>query len=207
VRAWFECCDAPKRVEYVLSIDAGRQNDFLRASHAELMKTKGTFGRVVRVENFGRPCAVDGWNAAAATSTGRFLITVSDDYRPCEHWDTELLKAIPDINGEYVMDVDNQDNSYPLLPFSFLTRAYYKRLGYLFYPEFFGMMADNDFTDVARRDRVVVDARHLKFTHLHPHRGTAPDDEVYRWQQRPEAWEAGNRVYHRRKAEREGKLC
>lgn len=54
--------------------------------------------------------------------------------------------------GEYVLDVDNQDGSYPLLPFSILTTTYYKKLGYLFNPEYFGNMADVEFTEVARRD-------------------------------------------------------
>ena len=198
MNAWAEACDNPAAVEYVFCVD---DEDSSKTNFMPL--DMGRFGSFVFCYNHGRRCAVDGWNTAAEHSSGQFLITVSDDYRPCSHWDTELLKVIPHLEGEYVLDVDNQDNSHPLLPFSFLTRRYYQKLGYLFYPEFFGMMADNDFTDVARADGVVVDARHLKFTHLHPHRGTALDDEVYRWQQRPEAWEAGNRVYNRRKAERE----
>jgi hypothetical protein len=212
-QAWFDRCDQPLNVEYIVSVDKGRLDALLGAQFLDVLPPSSDrppfWGRFATTVNEGRKSAVDGWNAAAAASAGRFLITVSDDYRPCEHWDTEILKALPedhdeapDLDGEYVLDVDNQDNSFPLLPFSFLTRAYYARLGHLFYPEFIGMMADNDFTDVARRDGVVVDARHLKFTHLHPHRGSAPDDDVYRWQQRPEAWEVGNRVYNRRVRER-----
>jgi hypothetical protein len=208
LEAWLKNCDDPRRVQYVLSIDAGETMGPTGTDHID--RLINCFGGFVAAWNTGKHSAVDGWNAAALASSGRFLITVADDYRPCEHWDTELLKALPvnsidepDLDGEYVLDVDNQDNSFPLLPFSFLTRPYYRRLGNLFYPGFLGVMADNDFTDVARGDGVVISARHLKFTHLHPDRGLAPNDDVYRWQQRPEAWEVGNRVYNRRRAERE----
>jgi hypothetical protein len=188
---WFDTADRPEAVEHILCIDDGK-----------LVDPGWPFEQSTLVLNYGRKCAVDAWNRSAEFARGKLLITLSDDWFAPRHWDRELLRAVPNLDGEYVLDVDNQDNSYPLLPFSILTHAYYKRLGYLFYPEYIGMMADWEFTDVARRDGVVISARHLKFTHADPTKGTAQWDAIYERQRRPEAQLTGKLVYERRKAER-----
>ena len=158
---------------------------------------------------------MDAWNFAAAEAKGEVMITVADDYFPPEHWDTELAKVVsgpididapisqtyPLVKREFVLDVDNQDNSHPLLPFTFISRAYYQRLGYLFWPEYMGIGADVDFTEVARRDGVVVDARHLKFEHRHWGRGLREFDQVDAHQQSAEADDVHHAVLARRRAE------
>ena len=45
-----------------------------------------------------------------------------------------------------------------------MSRAYYSQRGYAMYPEYESMYADNDFTEHARHDGVVIDARHLVFS-------------------------------------------
>ena len=192
---WYKTCDHPEAVQYVLFVDGPTQDVAARVQFG------GGF-IMVWPEGTSEHCVVgsaNGWNRAAAASTGKFLITISDDYRPCEHWDTEILKVVGGaLRGQYVLDVDNQDGA-PHIPFSFLTRAYYNRYGYIFYPEYKGLMADLDFTNIARRDGVVVPAKHLKFRHLHYLCGTAPNDEVYQKQQETLAY--GQAVYARRSRE------
>lgn len=202
--AWAERCDDRSRVEYILCVDDRHWR--------HIRPVPSRWGSFSYASNKGRECAVDAWNTAAARSTGDILITVADDYFPPEHWDTAIVSALaawgkflrlpwPAGELQYVLDIDNQDNSSPLLPFSFISRAYYEKLGYLFWPEYFGLGADNDFTAVARRDGVVIDARNLKFTHKHPDLSTRIADEVDAWQHRPEAIEAWHRVFERREAE------
>jgi len=201
---WMKKADRPFDIEYILAVDADRVLELDHPRHLPVKDIDRTQARLV--VNHGRKSAAIGWNAASEASTGRFLISVADDWFPPEHWDTELLEAIPSLDGEYVLDVDNSEGSYPLLPFSLMTRAYYDRLrrdyGYagFFYPEYFGFFADCEFTDLARQDRVVVNARHLKFEHRAPAAGTAEwvKDGVYGWQARPEAMDTGKRVYMRR---------
>jgi hypothetical protein len=193
---WLERADSPQYVEYTLCTDEPLDRVFDIASPADAQKKRyGSFRYAV---NHDRKCAVDGWNAAAAVATGKLLITVSDDWFPPEHWDTELLKCIPDLDGEYVLDVDNQDGSTELMPFSLLTRKYYDRFGFVFYPEYLGMMADWDYTKVARQLGVVINAKHLKFEHKNPEAGTAEWDEVYQHQRRKEAQRIGEAVFARR---------
>lgn len=197
---WIKKAGVPRMIEYILATDDPIDfEDFTRF----FVRIGGECGdqplsRYVWTVNAGRRCAVDAWNESAKPATGKLIITVSDDWFPPEHWDTRLLECIPNLDGEYVLDVDNQDNSFPLLPFSLLTRAYYERLGNLFYPEYIGNMADNDFSAVARRDGVVLDARHLKFEHRDPSRG-ATWDEIYERQQKGR--EVGLKVFERREKE------
>ena len=192
-RAWTGQAAYKNAIEYVLSSDSENVSEF-----------RPECGSFKHVLNTGRKCAVDGWNAAAKASTGKFLITVADDWTPPKHWDLELLKVIPDLDKEYVVWVETgggEDDQ--IMTFSLLTRAYYERYGYIFYPEYIGMFADNDFTDVAVRDGVILDCRKTlpMFEHKHPFYGTANSDNVYRWQHRPEAMNLGERIYLRRKAE------
>jgi hypothetical protein len=203
MRAWRDRCDDPSRVEYLLCVDQGR------TSELRDIRNTAAWGYFDVIVNPNRRCAVDAWNWVASKSKGDVLITVADDYFCPEHWDTDILHAVQKLYGyrntaswgEFVLDVDNQDNSYPLLPFSFISRAYYERLGYLFWPEYFGIGADSDFTAVARRDGVVIDARHLKFEHRHWTRGTRVYDDVDAHQQCREAEILHHTVLARRKAE------
>lgn len=191
---WVKSADKPQAIDYVLVTD-----DMIQFVDAGTWLHSLGIGGFVWAPNHGRRCAVDAWNESAKHARGKLIITVSDDWFPPDHWDTRLLECIPNLDGDYVLDVDNQDGSYPLLPFSILTTAYYKKLGYLFNPEYFGNMADVEFTEVARRDGVVIDARHLKFEHRDPSRG-APWDEIYE-RQRVVGRDKGLEIYERRKKE------
>lgn len=185
---WINTCDQRSAMEYILCVDAPT------SSPIELPRSLVGICRMEIVGNDGEQTNVRCWNYAAELSTGKFLITVADDYFPPDHWDTLLLQAIPDLDGEYVLDVDNQDNS-NLLSHSMLTRKYYERYGYLFHSDYEGLMSDVEFTSVAHRDGVVVNAKHLMFKHLNPDAGTAEWDAVYLKHRGPEKLLFGQRVY------------
>lgn len=212
---WFERADHPEQIQYILGMDLGDVNEE-EAKHWD--EHFPPYGSVEIAWNCARKCAVDGWNATAIQSRGDLLITVSDDWLPCEHWDTELLNVVGDLSKEAVVDVST-GGSENLLTFSILTRAYFDRLtrdyGYrrgFFYhgdPEkgkdgYIGMYADNDFDALAKRDKVVISAKRLSFPHDHPLYKPGGDqnmDAIHKRQHRPEAWKVGERVYRRRMRE------
>lgn len=190
--SWFKNCDNPQDVEYILCVDAP-------CSYPEMATQLPPFGKVDFILNNGRPCPVDGWNAAAAASTGKFIITVADDWYPCDHWDTQLQLVIPDMDEEYVLDLNTtQFRKDDLLTFSCLTRKYYERYGYVFYPEYLGLYADDEFTSQAHRDGVVIKARQLYFEHKHFAYNTAQYDEVYKLQNDSDRGRIGKEIYERR---------
>jgi hypothetical protein len=158
------------------------------------------------VWNTGRKCMVDGYAAAARASTGTVLIMNSDDMEPPEEWDAALLSAISNHNPD--RDVMRDDFAIHVLTGYFdapqasgiqiLSRARYERLGYVFYPEYESLYADDDFLQHAYHDGVVIDARPLTFPHHHAERPQW--DDVYRHQNRGESSDLGNRLLQRRVA-------
>jgi len=129
---------------------------------------------------------VVGWNRAAALSSGDILVLVSDDYFPPRHWDTEIIKAIGDVKREAVLWVRNvayvPQGFIPLwdhlICHPIMTRPYYERLGYILPPWYFGRGTDNELTEIAMRDNVIIDVRKtLAFQHQDSHPAYEPLEE------------------------------
>lgn len=203
--AWFKNTDHPELIEYLLAIHA---DDLGKVSGHNLPR----FGEGASVVvNDLRSCSVDNWNKAARLAKGQILINVADDWFPCEHWDSKLLELLPDLYAEAAIDVDTLSTGYPvahsLMPFSIITRPYLERLqrdydydGF-FYPGYTSMYSDEEFTWLARRDGVVIEAWQHVFEHRHPVHGKAAVDAVYRKQNAKEHYVEGKKLMDRRLAE------
>jgi hypothetical protein len=109
--------------------------------------------------------SVPSWNAGARASTGDVLIAMADDLMSSPRWDVKLAAIVPE--GPAVFEVEHEDQ-WGLLTHPFVTRAYYNRFGYLFHPDYTHVMADCEFTDVAKASGYLIQARHLHFPHLGP---------------------------------------
>lgn len=184
----------PQKIEYLLCVDVGGPFESFPLP-----------ADVTVVWNSLRHCSVDAWNTGAANSTGKVLILNSDDFRPEKDWDVHLQEAIPDLEADFVVETSSGSlaDNLRLLALPIISRARYRRLGYAFYPEYSSMFADNEFADHARLDGAVVDARHLKFHHHHPHQGDGivPWDETYAHQNSSAGWALGSELFNRRKAQ------
>lgn len=220
--AWIKAAVNPDQVEYVLCVDERWGFEPYTMGPIPPFGTRNTVDRMCW--NTSRRCYVDGVNTAAKASTGRILIVNADDQYPCEGWDEELLKAIADsrfvkfreIQSEFVIEVSTgtpQEHERGILVMPILSRARYERLGYVFYPEYESMYADNEFCEHARQDAVVIDARHLMFPHRHPLfdasvRKSGKDwrntDEAYAAQNRDEAFRLGDYIFKYRRKVRFG---
>jgi hypothetical protein len=187
-RAWMASAANPGDLEYVLAVDLDQAPEF-----------RDVPPDVKLVINHGRCCAVDAWNVAARAATGRLLVQVADDFFPPPMWDEALISRVPDLDGEHVIAI-YEGRPDRLLCHSILTRAYYDRYGYLFYPEYHGMWADDEFTDVAYRDGVVIEARDLVFNHKHPAFGTRESDALDAVHQSSTNYLLGQARYRYRKA-------
>jgi len=225
--AWIKAAVNPEQVEYVLCVDERwgfKKYDALVPIAMEVPSAYRFAKQVDKVVfNESRRCYVDGVNTAAKASTGRILLVNADDQYPCERWDeqvwaeTRLHYMIADhealLGREFVVEVSTgtpQEHDRGILVMPILSRVRYERLGYVFYPEYESMFADNEFCEHARQDGVVVDARHLLFPHKHylfdangwkkPERAKEDEDEAYRAQNRKEAYQVGERILaYRRK--------
>lgn len=187
--AWLEHADRPDLVDYVVAFDEGTESPVDPAPARVAINT-------------GRHTSVDATNAGAAAAKGELAVVISDDIWPCPHWDTELRK-VADPSKEQVIKVrvGGQADERDLFAVQILTQKRYAKLGYLFYPEYLSMYADDEFGEHARRDGVVVDANHLLFEHRHFTMGANGMDEVYARQNGSQRYTLGNRILKmRRKA-------
>ena len=189
-QVWFDLADDPEACEYILCTEEPFAID----------RSTVPWPHFKQIDNACRKTAVSGWNTAGAASTGEFLITVADDFFPCAHWDSEIRSLVPNMNEARVVAPRLGEPGDSLLYFSLLTRAAYERYGgWFFYPEYWGMYADDDFTEWARREDIVIDTP-LDFIHLHPVFGTGEWDETYLWQHDPGAFARGKEILAWRRA-------
>lgn len=244
--AWMSAAVHPELVEYVLCVDQRwgfpAPSEF-RSVHSSLLGT-GQGDNLLVVENTQRRCYVDGVNHAAAASHGRVLIVNADDQFPCAAWDEDLLQVLerraaevaaagadpakwpdsvfaglPGALQDFVIEVETGtplEHERRILVLPILSRARYERLGYVFFPEYESMYADNDFCEHARQDAVVIDARRLPvFPHRHPlfdesarKPGVAwqDTDAAYQAQNSPEAYRHGAAIFRWRQRMRFGEV-
>jgi glycosyltransferase involved in cell wall biosynthesis len=188
-----------KDIEWVISVDAG--NDATIQAVEKLRDSTERAGKrpIKLVINEGRKNCVDGWNAAAAGTTGKVIIAVADDFVPPPNWDEELLKLQKDwIDGEYVVHVNDGFVGH-IFTLAILTRKRYDRFGYLWYPGYESMFVDTEFGDVALRDGVVIEAMHLLFEHMHHANGKRPKDAADANHENDVRWKRGETLYNFRK--------
>jgi len=191
--------------EYVLCMDARHAEHLPRLPH-EYHRT---------VVNYGRECCNVAHNVAASVTSAPLIVIGADDVFPCQDWDIKLLKAVQragkTLPGKFdelstddfviwVSTGNPNDKNLILIPI--LSRARFLRYGYAVWDEYPSVCADNDFSMMADRDGVIIDARDfIRFEHRHfTVTGEAPD-EVYARQNAPELYRAGEEILARRIAE------
>jgi hypothetical protein len=157
--------------------------------------------------NTGRRCYVDAVNLGAQYATGDVVIVIADDQYPAQDWDFRLAEVLAD-SGKEVIEVSTgtpAEHERGILVMPILTRARFERLGYVLFPQYESMFADNDFCEMARRDDQIADARHLLFPHRHPYFDKSVEsDAAYEAQNRPEAYQLGGAVLQARRAAKFG---
>ena len=200
---WMRSAQNPQNVEYVLTMDARWDMD-------ETDRFKAlSLGVDKVVWNNGRMCMVDGYHPAVAVSRGELIVLNSDDVFPPLYWDYHLERAVRKAEKECTDDfVVRTKSGTPadqrnLMIVQILSRGRLDRLGYALWPEYESMYADDDFSEHAAQDGVVIDATNLLFEHRHPMRPEQMD-AVYLHQNRLEAYDLGRRILERRRANRFG---
>ncbi len=108
----------------------------------------------------------------------------------------------PDFSGAVHIPDDHGGKSTIIV--SILGINLYKKLGYIYCPEYENLFADNEFTDVVKmlKKHVFIDKR--LFSHNHPIWKTAPWDALYRANENPENYKRDREVYLRRQVNRFG---
>ena len=182
--------------EWIISVDGNRPDTIAEANR---LAAQHPHMKVVVQPDAPFNC-VRGWNLAAQHTTGKVIIAVTDDFNPPQNWD-ELMLALPPQgweDGEHVVHV-NDGYVKTICTLSILTRKRYEKFGYLFYPKYESMFCDTEFTAVAYRDGVVINAMHLLFEHMHPDCGKRGRDAADLAHASSERWRRGEMLFNYRK--------
>ena len=183
--------------EHVLAVDEDQVDEFRH-------DIRGRKIPVVLVTSPGHD-STTAYNVAAKAASGDALIISADDVHPPPHWDTLMEQAIPKDRAEWVLHCftghPTRDDSTIFQPV--FSRAVYDRWGYVCWPEYRAMYADDDWTAKATAEGLVVAARHILLEHRHPsfRQMWARDwDDVYEHEASQEHYRVGREVFARRRA-------
>jgi glycosyltransferase involved in cell wall biosynthesis len=175
--------------EHILSVDTTdpAQHDYERVAARLGLRLTANPNRTM----------VEATNRGLALAEGDVIVVVSDDFSCPEGWDVALAGVIDGRPRAAVLVHDGGSARIMTLPV--LTCAYANELGFLYHPAYRSMYADDDLTEVARRDGVLIDARHIVFLHRHHSAGLSEADEVSAVQGSLGAWWHGWRVFQKRR--------
>ena len=183
---WLCLAEKPIEIEWLFMVDEDEKVDY-------------TPHQAIRVNPGG---IVNAWNAGAKIAKGDIIIQMSDDWTPPRHWDALISNAIGDTKAEKVLAVSDGLRTDKLLCMAILTKDRLKKQGHMFHPEYQesdGIYGDNEFTDRAYQDQVIVEARHIQFKHENPmFAGGNPDDQLKN-HNKPEHYQKGKAIYEKRK--------
>ncbi len=169
---WLDAAAKPYRVEHIFAVDA---DDNLSIDHLADLKPH------VVTQNGGG--CVAAWNLAAAHSSGKVLIQLSDDWLPLPGWDDLLVQRIGRVNKPRVLRISDGHRADDLFCMAILTHARMKQQGWFLPPAYTGIYSDDEFSFRALDDGVVIDASDIVLVHQHPNYDeSVPLDETYRRQ-------------------------
>jgi len=184
---WLCLAEKPLEVEWLFMVDEDEKVDY-------------TPHQAIRVNPGG---IVNAWNAGAKIAKGDIIIQMSDDWTPPRHWDALISTAIGDTKAEKVLAVSDGLRTDKLLCMAILTKDRLKKQGHMFHPDYQesdGIYGDNEHTDRAYQDQVIVEARHIQFKHENPMFAGGNPDEQLKNHNKPEFYEKGKAIYEKRKA-------
>jgi hypothetical protein len=218
--AWIAAAAHPQNVEYILCADERwgfADSDPLWAEWLA-RDFMGSGNRLAwNTAPYKHSGYVSGVNEAAKHSTGDVLVVIADDFFPCQHWDEEIIWALYPVHlggREAVIWVPTntpKEFERNIMVAPILTRSRYERLGYVLYPKYESMYADNDFAEHAQFDqeegRCVIIRGTFAFDHKHPFFHPEQMDDVYRAQNHPDAYEWGKRILEGRRAAQFGEVA
>jgi hypothetical protein len=214
MRLWHDRCTDRENVEYIFCVTLNDRTfpDLMYRIVGERVAFR------VHVMECEKPGSAPAWNLAASKATGHVLIQAQDDVEPPQNWDRSLRERLTEYDeaetrGPYLIDlptvvmVSDGFRRDGLLCTAICNRARYKQQGEFLHPGYLSVFSDDDFSirayaDAAKGKCNLVDARDLVFLHRHCyHDKSVPEDETYRHENSPEAYQLGAQLFAERNAQ------
>ena len=185
---WLSMAQKPLEVEWLFCVDHDDPIDY--TAHQPIKCNPGGI--------------INAWNEGAKQAKGDILIQMSDDWSPVKGWDALISSAIGATNEPKVLAISDGLRTDKLLCMAILTQ---KRLeqqgGFMFAPEYQesdGIYSDNEFTERAYNDGVVIEAKEIIFKHENPLFTEGKPDDLIKHHNKPEFYKKGKAIYEKRKA-------
>lgn len=199
---WYTKSDNPDEIEYLIGVD---KSDPTFGEYIKSWTDAPKFCRnVLSIANTNTIVEVDNHLAKISDKETWLIVCMSDDIGCSEHWDSELLAMVADIDcltQDAVIAVDDGIHGMDRFLIAIETRGYYNTLGYFVYPEYRFARADDDWMWGAITRGVVRHAPHLLFPHRHWTKGQNERDSVSNRIMNDEEMRFGWEVYQRRQAD------
>lgn len=204
LQAWVDAASGQHAIEIIICADKNRLDcvtaarDKLNAM-GELAAKKGVVSAKVIIQEEEPFNSTRGWNKAVEHSTGKVIVCVADDFKPCQDWDTQMFNLRPGwIDEDWVVHTED-GYVHDLCVLSILTKVRYDRFGYVFYPAYPSLFSDTEFTEVAYREGRVINAKHILIEHMHPDCGKRLRDSFDYQHASQDRWRMGEMLFNFRK--------
>lgn len=185
---WVKNCTS--NVQYILSLD---KDDPARPMYYTLFLRMPTNINARIIENENKNL-VDAIQQAVPLITGDCVISISDDFDCPAGWDKQLERIIGAKESYAIRVQDTITKSGDrIMTLPILSKSVIDRLGYIYYPEYTGMFADNDLYEVCNRLGILVNA-FLTFPHNHWVNRKAVKDATYNRHNTMASWNHGQKV-------------
>jgi glycosyltransferase involved in cell wall biosynthesis len=176
----------PESVEYIYAVD---EDD------TESRKVLSRFGLVVVPPGGGIVKAI---NAAALKARGQILVMAADDCLPPPRWDYDVWQKMGDVHEPRVLAVSDGYRKDALITHPIMNRAFYRRQGYFFCPEYPHLFCDTELTHRAHRAGQIIDGRDLIFRHNNPIFTGERPDALAQERNSLDAYRIGSEIFKRR---------
>ena len=183
---WLSLADEPLSIEWLFMVDHDDPENYV--PHGGIRCNPGGI--------------INAWNEGAKQAKGAILMQMSDDWTPPRHWDTLISNAIGATNEEKVLAVSDGHRQDKLLCMAILTQKRLEKQGHLFHPSYQesdGIYSDNEFTQRAYDDGVVVEAKNIVLIHDNPMFTGAAQDDNFKKHNAVSNYEKGKAIYEKRK--------
>ena len=186
---WQDTATCSLRLNHVLSLDS---DDPKKYRYRKEFADTGT--EIVVSDN---ATMVDALNRCLPVVTDGMAITLYDDMTPCDEWDTLLDEAYQPGKLIQVTDPLNPN----LQTVCCGCASVFRNWGYVYYPGYISMFADNDYQEHGQQDGLFVPSK-MTIDHKHPAHGKAKTDTTYERQNHGAAYRLGNIVLAGRRVRR-----
>lgn len=142
---------------------------------------------------------VQATNVAADLGKYDYYILVSDDMIPVHAWDVIIQEEFSKYQDVPAVLQFHDGIRNDILTIPVMNGKAFDMLGYIYYPKYISMYADNDLTDTCKRLGIYVNTGKQLSEHLHYTINKSPIDATYKKENSKIAFEYGKRLYDYRK--------